>query len=315
MTFRFGAAFLAAMAMAALPALAQPARPEIFGLAHAAFYVTDLGKTLAFYHDLLGFDEVFTLKRDDGTVRIGFIKINDLQYVELFTDPRPAGSEDGQLSHIAIYTNSAEGMRTYLAAHGVKTPASVPKGKTGNFNFTVRDPDGHGLEIVEYLADSWTGQDAGKFMPGTRISNHMAHAGILVESLDRANAFYGDLLGFREFWRGNSATSKTLSWTNMRVPNGTDYIEFMLYSGPRATQDTGTKNHISLTVPDAAAALETLESRAAKAGYSREMKIQTGVNRKRQINLYDPDGTRVELMEAETVDGKPAPSSTLPPPR
>ena len=38
------------------------------------------------------------------------------------------------------------------------------------------------------------------------------------------------------------------------------------------------------------------------------------VNRKRQINLYDPDGTRIELMEANTVDGKPAPTSIAPPP-
>ena len=44
------------------------------------------------------------------------------------------------------------------------------------------------------------------------------------------------------------------------------------------------------------------------------MQIQVGVNRKRQINLYDPDGTRIELMEANTIDGKPAPNSTAPAP-
>jgi lactoylglutathione lyase len=38
------------------------------------------------------------------------------------------------------------------------------------------------------------------------------------------------------------------------------------------------------------------------SGYEREVAIRTGVNRKRQVNLFDPDGT-------------PAPSSTLPPPR
>ena len=48
--------------------------------------------------------------------------------------------------------------------------------------------------------------------------------------------------------------------------------------------------------------------------YDREIVIQTGVNRKRQLNVYDPDGTRVELMEPTTVDGVPAPSSTPPPP-
>ena len=43
--------------------------------------------------------------------------------------------------------------------------------------------------------------------------------------------------------------------------------------------------------------------------------MKTGVNRKRQINLYDPDGTRVEVMEPDTIDGKPAPNSAAPPPR
>jgi hypothetical protein len=33
------------------------------------------------------------------------------------------------------------------------------------------------------------------------------------------------------------------------------------------------------------------------------------------VGLFDPDGTRVELMEEGPIDGKAAPSSTLPPPR
>jgi len=32
------------------------------------------------------------------------------------------------------------------------------------------------------------------------------------------------------------------------------------------------------------------------------------------VNLYDPDGTRVEIMEPNTVTGKPVPSSAAPPP-
>jgi hypothetical protein len=32
------------------------------------------------------------------------------------------------------------------------------------------------------------------------------------------------------------------------------------------------------------------------------------------VNLYDPDGTRVELMEPFTADGKPVTPSAAPPP-
>ena len=42
--------------------------------------------------------------------------------------------------------------------------------------------------------------------------------------------------------------------------------------------------------------------------------MRVGRNGRRQINLYDPDGTRVEIMEPRTADGKPVPPSTAPAP-
>ena len=62
-------------------------------------------------------------------------------------------------------------------------------------------------------------------------------------------------------------------------------------------------------------AVQDLEQRPARKLYGREIKTQVGKNRKRQANLFDPDGTRVELMEPKTIDGQPAPSSTAPPPQ
>jgi hypothetical protein len=43
--------------------------------------------------------------------------------------------------------------------------------------------------------------------------------------------------------------------------------------------------------------------------------MHLGINRKRQANLFDPDGTRTEIMEPNTIDGKPTPSSTAPAPQ
>jgi catechol 2,3-dioxygenase-like lactoylglutathione lyase family enzyme len=288
-------------------------RPKILGVAHVAFYVSDLTKTRTFYKDFLGFDEEpFTLKKEDGSERIAFIKINDNQYVELFAE---APKADGRLNHVSIYTVNADQMRNYLAAKGVKVPDTVGKGQTRNKNFNIKDPDDHTVEIVEYQPDSWTSREAGKHMPDTRIAAHMMHAGFLTGDLDKSMAFYGGVLGFSETWRGSSASGTSLSWVNVRVPDGVDYFEFMLYNKLPAPEDRGTKNHISLTVPDAQKALEELKKRAARGIYGREIAIQIGVNRKRQINLFDPDGTRVELMEPNTIDGKPAPSSTAPVPR
>ena len=52
-----------------------------------------------------------------------------------------------------------------------------------------------------------------------------------------------------------------------------------------APADRGGKNHVSLMVPDAQKALDELHKRAARGLYDKEIAIQTGVNRKRQINL------------------------------
>jgi catechol 2,3-dioxygenase-like lactoylglutathione lyase family enzyme len=298
--------------LAVFPLLAQKAveRPRILGVAHMAIYVSDLAKARQFYENFLGFGEPFTLPASDGSVRIAFVKINDHQYIEIFTE-KDRG--EGQLNHISFYTDDAGRMRDYLASKGVAVPASVGKGKTGNKNFNIHDPDGHIVEIVEYQPDSWTAREAGKFMPAARLSGHIMHVGVLVGDLDKALKFYGGILGFQEFWRG-SASGTQLSWVNMRVPDGQDYIEFMLYNKLPEPSARGGKNHLSLMVPDAQKALAELKKRAADGLYDREIRIQVGVNRKRQINLYDPDGTRIEMMEPGTVDGKPAPSSAAPPP-
>jgi catechol 2,3-dioxygenase-like lactoylglutathione lyase family enzyme len=309
---------LAAMiAMTTLEAQAPIARPKVLGIAHMAIYVKDLAKTRQFYEGFLGFGEPFTLPPKGGGpgIRIAFVKVNDRQYIEIFNE-KDRG--EGQLNHISIYTDSADRMRDYLLAHGIEPMGNagsgpVPKGQTGNKNFNVKDPDGHIVEIVEYQPDSWTAQHAGKDMPPPRISDAIMHVGFLVGDLEKSMSFYGGLLGFQETWRGGS-NPKSLSWVNMRVPEGKDYVEFMLYSKLPEPDGRGTKNHMSLMVPDAQGSLEELQRRAAKGLYSapegKPMEIQIGVNRKRQINLYDPDGTRIELMEPNTVDGKPAASST-----
>jgi hypothetical protein len=121
------------------------------------------------------------------------------------------------------------------------------------------------------------------------------------------------VLGFQEKWRGGT-NPKQLSWINMRVPDGQDYVEFMLYGSMPPQSKWGTSNHISLEVPDVAKAVSVLESRPSFKEYGKPLTIRTGINGKRQVNIYDPDGTRVELMEPMTSSGEEVPSSTAPPP-
>jgi lactoylglutathione lyase len=280
------------------------------GIAHVALRVSDIEKSRAFYKDFLGFDEPFSLTNPDGSLSLTFIKINDQQYIELFPGLDPAAD---RLHHISLQTDDAERMRLYLAAHGVKVPDHVPKGRIGNLNFNITDPDGHTVEIVEYAPNGWSMREKGKFMPSSRISQHILHAGILVGDLGAAMHFYGDILGLREIWRGSS-DGRTLSWVNLQVPDGGDYIEFMLYRNQPAPDRRGVEHHIALETPSVAASLASLEVRPYRKTYTRPLDPRTGINRRRQLNLFDPDGTRTELMEPVTVDGRPAPPSEAPAP-
>jgi lactoylglutathione lyase len=106
-----------------------------------------------------------------------------------------------------------------------------------------------------------------------------------------------------------------LSWVNLKVPDGEDYVEFMLYKDTPSGAELGTAHHLALETPSVASSVKALEAKPYYKQYARPIEVRVGVNRKRQANLFDPDGTRTELMEPSTVDGKPAVSSSAPPPR
>jgi lactoylglutathione lyase len=276
-----------------------------------AVSVGDLDKARAYYKDFLGFSEPFSLTNPDGSVSLAFIKVNDYQYIEVSPGLKPG---DDRLKHIAFYTDDAERMRVYLASRGVTVPGSVPTGRSGSLNFNIKDPDGHTVEMVQYMPDGWAMRDKGKSMAEARISKRIAHVGVLVGDANAAVRFYGDILGFQETWRGSSSGT-VLSWINMHVPDGSDGIEFMLYKDLPPPDQRGSAHHLCLEVPSISSALETLQARPYAKIYSRPLEPRTGINRRRQLNVFDPDGTRSELMEPATVDGKPPVPSTAPLPR
>ena len=306
-----GAAILVLGSISTAAQNAAPKRPKITGISHVGYFVSDLPKAISFWHDFLGFDEYFDLKKP-GTdeVSIAFIKINNRQHVELFNQPPTA--PPNMMSHLCFSVDNIEQMRSYLRSKGYNVP-SGNGGKThaGDYAFEIKDPDGTLIEFVQSLSTGKEMRAKGKFMPAGRIAERIYHVGFLVGNSEKSIAFYHDVLGFREIWRGAS-TPNELSWINMQVPDGTDYIELMLYR--KLPETYGVQNHVSLEVPDIQKAVAELEARPAYKTYGKALEIRVGKNHKRQVNLYDPDGTRVELMEPKTIDGKPVASSVAPVP-
>jgi catechol 2,3-dioxygenase-like lactoylglutathione lyase family enzyme len=112
--------------------------------------------------------------------------------------------------------------------------------------------------------------------------------------------FYKDLLGFHVYWHGGMKDDET-DWMDMQVPNGTQWLEYMLVRpGAQLSPRTlGVLNHVALGVPSVNEAAQLLRTRGWKP--SENEKEQIGRDGKWQLNLYDPDGTRVELMEFTPV--------------
>lgn len=287
-------------------------RPKITGISHVGFFTSDLAAAEAFWHGLLGFDEAYRLggPSHPGQTRIAFIKINDHQHIELFDEPPTA--PPSMISHLCFAVDDINQMRTFLRAHGYTVPGSAAKTRAGDYAFEITDPNGLPIEFVQSLPDGLEAKAKGRFLPPDRISPRIYHVGYMVADAEKTVAFYR-MLGFTETWRGG-ANPAELSWINMKVPDGDDYVELMLYPSLPKASGWGTKNHISLVVPDIEKAVAQLRSRPAYAAYGKDLTIHTGINQRRQVSLYDPDGTRVELMEPVTVTGRPAPWSQAPPP-
>lgn len=285
---------VAVAALAALLSSGTPPRPHILGISHVGLRVSSVAAARAFYEDFLG---------------MRGLRVNGRQHVELI--PGLAPGQD-RLDHIALETDDAEGLRRYLASRGLEVPKRVTRERAG-IHFTVHDPDRHAVEFVQPSPAGRGEAERTQLASDVRVSDHILHLGIIVGDVAASMKFYGDVLGFSETWRG-SRSGTELSWINMKVPDGADYVEFMLYGEKPAPNARGTQHHICLEVADLPRAQALLEARPYRASYTRPLEPRVGTNRKRQLNLYDPDGTRVELMEPGTVDGQPAPSSTAPPP-
>jgi hypothetical protein len=86
-------------------------------------------------------------------------------------------------------------------------------------------------------------------------------------------------------------------WVAMRVPEGTDWLEYMLNVNDPDPHRLGVMHHFSLGVPDIQAGYKL----AVERGYKSSETPKIGRDGKWQYNLYDPNFTRVELMEPKPV--------------
>ena len=260
-----------------------PPRPALVGLDHVAYKIGDAAAARRFYGDLLGYPVVVPRAAGDPLI----VRVSSRQTLVL--EPGVPASVEDRLSHVAIATSDLSALKVYLAARGIAA-AGPAQERCGRMALRTTDPDGHTIEFVQ--------EDVIRAEPSaaSAIASRVLHTGIAVRSESAAHAFYREVLGLQEIWRGGAEPPKT-SWVNMRLPESTDYIEYMLNDVPPTRRQLGSQHHAALLVPDMQAAWETVRARTPAAQRATLQPPRIGRNNRWQLNLFDPDGTRMELME------------------
>jgi len=256
-------------------------RPHIIGVDHVAFYTTSPDEVNKLYVNVLGLASAAPVEPGQ-TLRYMVGK----QWIAYSPAPDPKVTD--RMDHVAFTTDNIVAMRRYLVEKGIK-PSHIEGRSDHSLSFAITDPEGHRVEFVE------RGKEEIPSPTNTAVSRRIIHAGFLVYNRDAEDHFYREILGFRPYWHGGMKDNET-DWVSLQVPDGTDWLEYMLNQPAHPDlQLTGVMNHVSLGVVDMTKAQALLESHGWKA-HGDEL-AQMGRDGKWQLNVYDPDFTRIELME------------------
>jgi len=276
----------------ALLLLAQPAsckkpqRPRILGIQSVAISSSNPASAKNFYLKATAPGGRALPEQDDLWVRCEKTPLEAASL--LFALPSgqalvlasgPANSANF-LKSVAYLVDDEGKWKKYLKARGVEFKELGGACREPGPILSLVDPEGHQL----------------LFMKSETLPQHglrIIHAGFIVRDRAAMEQFYKNILGFRPYWHGGMKDDQT-DWVSLQVPVGTEWVEFMVNVREDADQRLrGIMNHVALGVPDIRAEREQLVKNGAHL--TEEPKL--GRDGKWQLNLYDPDQTRIEFME------------------
>ena len=253
-------------------------RPAITGIAFVRMYAANPDASAKLYDNDLGYD-----RHKVGTE--DYYSVNASQWFQVAPLATPGVAS--RLAAVGFTTRDETGLERYLKAHGQKI---VPQKEHGRFG--VIDPEGNLIVFVQ----EGTKHPGGDKLSSRAPSHRIIHAGFIVRNADTENAFYRDLLGFKPYWHGGQKIDTVTDYISQQVPDGTDWLEYML-NNP-ASPDLpryGMMNHFSLGITS----MDTVVAGLAKNNCADATckKTQLGRDGKVQLNVFDPDFTRIEYME------------------
>jgi lactoylglutathione lyase len=131
-------------------------------LGHVAVGVSDLDRALHFYRDQLGFTEVFRINGPKGTPFLGYLRVNNHNFVELFPGAEKegeGGSKRPGVRHLGFFVKDLQATLRTLQARGYPVPEEAFKQAAhvqadGTLLYFIKDPDGNPIELSQMLPNS-----------------------------------------------------------------------------------------------------------------------------------------------------------------
>ncbi|SHF76288.1 lactoylglutathione lyase [Kaistia soli DSM 19436] len=127
-------------------------------IAHVALKVKDLDRSLDFYVNKLGFEEMMRLDKPDGSpgVWLVYLRITDDQYLELFPDgegDRAPGRDATAINHVCLGVDDIDQVIAALEKAGIPLTVQKKMAADKNWQCWIDDPDGNRIEIMQLMPD------------------------------------------------------------------------------------------------------------------------------------------------------------------
>ena len=265
-----------------IPLLAKepPSRPHIFGITRVQIFAKDVAATRDFYVKVLNHAHDCNWCEDEPDRGLS---VNIAQAIVLSATPSLTPSNT--IDEVTFVTDDLPLLRRYFRYH--KLIVNKPNKPKDDY-LTVIDPEGHRIAFVERSAK------LEKLLSTYASEMRLFYVGFTVHDRDAEDRFYKDILGFK-VCQPDGVSDDEANLVDLRVPDGTDRLEYILGEPPNSDHHPlGVVDRIALSIENIKSATEQLwDDRVLPI--LQEPKI--GRDGKLQLDLYDPDGTRVELRE------------------
>jgi len=285
----------------------------VMGIANVTFKVADLEKARAYYQGILGFAEAFDLKDHAGEVTSAYFKVNDDQYIEVIPTLKPG--ELNREERVVLQSTDLEKLHGLYESRGVK-PGRIQKGPDGNPVFRVVSPEGTNLDFLQYTEGSEQAKARGKFSSSDRVSTHLWHVGVMTKEAATSGPFYREKLGFVNLRFGTRGEYLETPGRDSNTETKPPLADTPATHAQYEREQWGAVNHIGIEVADMRVARDLLQKRGGFDDL--RVRAHVGNNRHWLMFLFDPAGTRTEVMETAVQQELPpmtvmAPGAPAPP--